>query len=182
MTRSTRRPCDGNIRPIKTEADHRALGEIAAYFEKQPSLGTPEAGRIPLRRPRSKPMKISTIPCHRPDPVEAIKAHMEMSGRTRQAPRRRAGSAPRASEILNRRRALTLEMAYRLNRQNWAIAEVPICNPIVQRAIARSYRSSFTLAVRAPQVSSQRRLAPIGLQKMFAFYLAKDISFGRYDA
>jgi HTH-type transcriptional regulator/antitoxin HigA len=54
------------------------------------------------------------------DPVDAIKAHMEMQGLTRTNLARLFESEPRASEILNRRRRLTVEMIARLANE-WKI-------------------------------------------------------------
>ena len=48
------------------------------------------------------------------DPIEAIKARMANSGRTRKDFEKIVGSSGRASEILNRKRHLTLPMIWRL--------------------------------------------------------------------
>lgn len=48
------------------------------------------------------------------DPVDAIKARMENSGRTRKDFEKLVGTSGRASEILNRKRHLTLPMIWRL--------------------------------------------------------------------
>ena len=80
-----------NIRPIKTEADYDwAIGEIAAYFENQPGLGTPEAARFDVLATLIEAYEDIHYPMSPPDPVEAIKAHMEMSAGP-EGPRRRAG-------------------------------------------------------------------------------------------
>jgi HTH-type transcriptional regulator/antitoxin HigA len=104
------------------------MGEIAAYFDKQPDLGTPEAARFDVLATLIEAYEDIRYPMSPPDPVEAIKAHMEMSGRTRKDLADVLGSGPRASEILNRRRALTLEMAYRLNRK-WGIPAELLIQP-----------------------------------------------------
>ncbi len=58
------------------------------------------------------------------DPIEAIKARMENSGRTRKDFEKLVGSSGRASEILNRRRHLTLAMIWKLVRYWGMPAEV----------------------------------------------------------
>ncbi len=58
------------------------------------------------------------------DPVEAIKARMENSGRTRKDFVKIAGSSGRASEILNRKTPLTLAMIWKLVHQWKMPAEV----------------------------------------------------------
>ena len=118
-----------NIRPIKTEADYDwAISEITAYFENQPAPGTPDAARFDVLATLIEAYEDIYYPVAAPDPVEAIKAHMEMSGRSRKDLAEVLGSGPRASEILNRRRALTLDMAYRLN-QKWGIPAELLIQP-----------------------------------------------------
>jgi HTH-type transcriptional regulator/antitoxin HigA len=118
-----------NIRPIKTETDYDwAISEITAYFDRQPVPGTPEAARFDVLATLIEAYEDIHYPMAAPDQVEAIKAHMEMSGRTRKDLAEILGSAPRASEILNRRRALTLDMAYRLN-QKWGIPAELLIQP-----------------------------------------------------
>jgi HTH-type transcriptional regulator/antitoxin HigA len=55
-----------------------------------------------------------------PDPVEAIKFHMEQNGLRQKDLAGVLGSVSRASEILHRRRALTVEMIRAVHKA-WAI-------------------------------------------------------------
>jgi HTH-type transcriptional regulator / antitoxin HigA len=50
-----------------------------------------------------------------PDPVEAIKFRMEQQGLTRKDLEALLGSRPRVSEVLNRKRSLSIAMVRRLN-------------------------------------------------------------------
>ena len=61
-----------------------------------------------------------------PDPIEAIKLRMEQRGLTRRDLGKVLGSRGRVSEILNRRRPLTLEMIRRLHRELGILAEALI--------------------------------------------------------
>ena len=52
-----------------------------------------------------------------PDPVEAIRYRMQVAGYAQADLGRLLGSRSRASEILARKRALTLDQAWRLHRE-----------------------------------------------------------------
>jgi len=58
-----------------------------------------------------------------PDPIEAIEFHMERLGLTRRDLEPYIGSRARVSEILNRRRSLTLAMIRRLTHAEYNRAE-----------------------------------------------------------
>jgi len=62
------------------------------------------------------------------DPVDAVKARIENSGRTRKEFEAIIGSSGRASEILNRRRHLTLPMIWKLARE-WDIPADVLIRP-----------------------------------------------------
>lgn len=63
-----------------------------------------------------------------PDPVEVIATHMEMTGRTRRDLVALLGSPSRASEILNRKRPLTMEMVRRFHAE-WGIPAAALIAP-----------------------------------------------------
>jgi HTH-type transcriptional regulator / antitoxin HigA len=116
-----------DIRPIKTEADYDwALAEIERYFAQEPQSGSPEADRFDVLAALIESYEAKHWPVEPPDPVSAIRYRMEQ-GHLRQADLALLlGSRSRASEVLNRRRPLTLEQAYRLHREWHIPAEVLI--------------------------------------------------------
>jgi len=116
-----------DIRPIRTDADYEwALGEVARYFEKEPNRGTPQGDRFEVLLGLIETYEAKHWAISAPDPVEAIKAQMEQTGRTQADLAVLIGSRPRASEILNRQRALTMSMIRKLSA-DWKIpAEVLI--------------------------------------------------------
>jgi HTH-type transcriptional regulator/antitoxin HigA len=116
-----------DIRPVRTEADYEwALGEVARYFEKEPKRGTPQGDRFEVLLDLIEAYEAKHWAISAPDPVEAIKAQMEQTGRTQADLAALIGSRPRASEILNRQRALTMPMIRKLSA-DWKIpAEVLI--------------------------------------------------------
>jgi HTH-type transcriptional regulator/antitoxin HigA len=106
-----------DINPIKTEADYEAtLREIEGLMDAE--LDTPAGDRLDIlatlveryedRRHRIEPIE---------DPIEFLLAYFEMSGRSRADLAELFGSRPRASEILNRRRPLTVEMIRKLSSE-----------------------------------------------------------------
>jgi HTH-type transcriptional regulator/antitoxin HigA len=105
-----------DIRPIRTEADYEwALAEIARYFDDQPEPGSPEADRFDVLATLIEAYENRHYPISTPDPVAAIAGHMEMRGLDQSDLAKVLGSRSRASEVLNRKRHLTLDMVHRLN-------------------------------------------------------------------
>lgn len=107
-----------DVRPIKTEADYDwALAEIVRYFETQPAPGTPEADRFDVLAALIEGYESQHWAIATPDPVEAIKSYMVTFGKTQGDFATLIGSRSRASEVLNKRRRLTLDMVHLLNER-----------------------------------------------------------------
>jgi HTH-type transcriptional regulator/antitoxin HigA len=103
-----------DIKPIKTEADYEAtLKEIEGLFNA--GLGTPEGDRLEILSTLVEAYEDEHYDIPAPDPVEAILYFMESRGLTRADLEPYIGSRARVSEILNRKRPLTLAMIQRLN-------------------------------------------------------------------
>lgn len=118
-----------DVRPIKTEDDYDwALTEIAQYFEHEPEPGTQEADRFDVLAALIGAYEDRVWPIEAPDPVEAIKAYMEMSDKKQSDLAELLGSKSRASEILNRQRGLTVEMIYKLSSK-WHLPADVIVQP-----------------------------------------------------
>lgn len=110
-----------DIRPIRNEADHKwALSEIAPYFENQPEPGTPEADRFDVLADLIEAYEDRHFSIDPIEPIDLIKVHMEATGRTQADLAVLFGSRPRASEVLGRKRALTLDMVHKLSTE-WHI-------------------------------------------------------------
>jgi HTH-type transcriptional regulator / antitoxin HigA len=102
------------IKPIKTEADYEAsLKEIEKLFEVEPS--TPEGDRLEVLVTLVEAYEDEHYALPAPDPIEAILYFMESRGLERVDLEPYIGSRARVSEILNRKRPLTLTMIQRLN-------------------------------------------------------------------
>lgn len=102
------------IRPIKTEADYEtALKEIERLFDAKP--GTAEADRLEVITTLMEAYEEKHYAIPLPDPIEAILYHLESRGLSRRDLEPFIGSRARVSEVLNRRRPLTMEMIRKLH-------------------------------------------------------------------
>lgn len=118
-----------NVRPIRTEADYDwALKEIEAYFEREPKRGTPDADRFDVLASLIETYEAKYWPIDPPDAVEAIRFRMGQAGLGQADLARLLGSRSRASEILRRKRPLTLEQAWKLHRE-WHIPAESLLQP-----------------------------------------------------
>ena len=104
------------IRPIRTDADHAAaLRRIDELMYAEP--GTPEADELDVLATLVEAYEDRHFPIADPDPLAAIQFRMEQLGLTRKDLEPLLGSRGRVSEVLNGRRALSLQMIRRLNRE-----------------------------------------------------------------
>jgi HTH-type transcriptional regulator/antitoxin HigA len=118
-----------DIRPVKTETDYEAaLKEIESYFDHEPEPGTPEADRFDLLALVIGDYEAKHWPIEPPDAPDAIKMRMDQAGYRQRDLAALLGSKSRASEILNRRRYLTLEAAWKLHRE-WGIPAESLLKP-----------------------------------------------------
>ena len=105
-----------DIRPIKAEADYtQDLQDIEALWGA--AVDTPEGDRLEVLMTLVEAYEAVHHPIDPPDPVEAILYRMEQQGLTRKDQEPILRSRARVSEILNRRRSLSLEMIRNLHRQ-----------------------------------------------------------------
>jgi len=114
-----------DIRPIKTEKDYQeALEEIERLFDASPE--TPDGDRLEILMALVEVYEDEHYSIPDPDPVEAISYFMESRGLTRRDLEPYIGTRARVSEVLNRKRPLTLSMIRRLNSELGISAEVLI--------------------------------------------------------
>lgn len=105
-----------HIRPIRTDADHAAaLRRIDALMDAE--AGTTEADELDVLATLVEAYEDRHFPIADPDPLAAIQFRMEQLGLTRKDLEPLLGSRGRVSEVLNGRRALSLQMIRRLNRE-----------------------------------------------------------------
>lgn len=101
------------LRPIRNEEDYEtALAEIEALWEATP--GTPEADRLDVLVMLVEAYEAEHYPIPDPDPIALLLHVMDARGLTRRDLEPYLGSRARVSEILNRKRPLSLEMIRKL--------------------------------------------------------------------
>lgn len=118
-----------NIRAVRNEADYDwALSEVEAYFLNVPALGTEEADRFDILSALIEAYEAKHWQIEAADPIDTIKYVMAEKGHSQRALADVLGSRSRASEVLSRKRPLTLPMVYRLN-SIWKIPAEPLIRP-----------------------------------------------------
>ncbi len=106
------------LRPIRTDADHRAaLAEIEALMVAGEHAGPGSAAcdRLDVLATLVEAYEAAHCPIAAPDPVSAILFMMEQKQLSRRDLEPAIGSRARVSDILNRRRPLTLPMVRALS-------------------------------------------------------------------
>lgn len=103
------------IKPIRSEADYQAaLKEIEKLIESQP--GTPEGDRLDVLVTLVEAYEAKHFPIPEPDdPAQVLEYYMESRGLSRSDLIAYLGSKERVSEVLNRKRGLSLQMIQRLH-------------------------------------------------------------------
>ena len=102
-----------NIQPIRNDRDHaRALRHMETLWGAR--TGSPAAEELEVLVTLADACEAKHHRVLPPDPIEAIKFRMEQEGLTRADLEKLIGSRARVSEILNRRRSLTVAMIRRL--------------------------------------------------------------------
>jgi HTH-type transcriptional regulator / antitoxin HigA len=103
------------IKPIRSENDYQAmLHEIETLFEAV--QGSPDGDRLDVLVTLVEAYEAKHFPIPLPDdPVAVMEYYMESRGLSRSDLIRFLGSKERVSEILNRKRNLSLEMIRRLH-------------------------------------------------------------------
>ncbi|SDD45706.1 HTH-type transcriptional regulator / antitoxin HigA [Algoriphagus faecimaris] len=98
-----------NIRPIKTDEDYNsALSRVEELWGARKD--SPEGDELDLLVTLIESYEMKNYPITPPDPIDAIKFRMEQMGMTKTDMVKYLGSQSRVSEILNRKRGLTLGM------------------------------------------------------------------------
>jgi HTH-type transcriptional regulator/antitoxin HigA len=105
-----------DIRPIRTRRDHAAaLRRIEELMDA--ATGTAESDELDILATLVQAYEDRHFPIDDPHPLDAIRFRMEQLGLTRKDLEPLLGARGRVSEVLNGRRALSLQMIRRLNRE-----------------------------------------------------------------
>jgi HTH-type transcriptional regulator/antitoxin HigA len=103
-----------NIKPIRNDEDLAlTFRRLEAIF--QADEGTPEADEMEVLVALVEGYENKYYPINTADPIDAIKFRMEQQGLTPRDLEAYIGSSGRVSEVLNRKRSLSLRMVKRLH-------------------------------------------------------------------
>lgn len=124
------------IRPIKSDEDHRAaLAEIDACWGA--AEGTEKGDRLDVLLALIEIYEAKRWPVvsgKRFDPIDVLNYAIEELGHTQAELAEHLGSRSRASEILSRRRALTVDMIHKIS-EAWKIPADLLVRPYrIERA------------------------------------------------
>jgi len=101
---------------IRTEEDYNlGLNRLEKVFNAEP--GTKEGDELEVLALLIEDYENKHYPIGPPDPIEAIKFRMDQMGMKQKDLGKILGHKSRASEILNKKRKLTLEMIRKLSRE-----------------------------------------------------------------
>jgi HTH-type transcriptional regulator/antitoxin HigA len=102
------------IKPIKTEQDYQiAIERLEIIFDAKP--GTPEGDELEVLGVLIDNYERTNFPIDLPDPIEAIKFRMEQMNYSNKDLAEVIGFKGRVSEILNRKRKLSINMIRKLH-------------------------------------------------------------------
>jgi HTH-type transcriptional regulator / antitoxin HigA len=114
-----------DVKPIRSEADYQAaLKEVERLWGTEP--GTQDGDLFEVLFTLVEAYEEQHYPILPPDPIEAIKYYMDSRGLDRRDLERYIGPSGRVSEVLSRKRPLTLAMIRKLNAGLGIPAEVLI--------------------------------------------------------
>ena len=146
---STQRLSERKVKPLRTAADHKAaLAEIERLWDAKP--GTEEGDLLEVLVVLVDAYERKHYPMLPPDPVEAIIFRMQQRGSSRKDLEGLLGiSRGRVSEVLGRKRPLSLSMIRSLNSKFDIPAEVLIAEGAVVQVKDHSRRGHSSKKRRA---------------------------------
>jgi HTH-type transcriptional regulator/antitoxin HigA len=133
------------IRPVRTERDYDdAVDEIGRLMTARP--GTADGDRLDVLSTLVEAYESEHYPIDAPDPIVLVEFAMKERGATRADLESIIGSRGRVSEVLTRRRALTLTMIRKL-KEEWGLPAKVLVQPYdlhrpAGRDVKRAARSS----------------------------------------
>ena len=114
-----------DLKPIRNEKDYeRALAEVEVLWGAK--VGTPKGDRLDILATLIEAYETEHYPMDPPDPIEAIKFRMEQQELSRKDLEEILGTRTRVSEVLNRKRGLSINMIRALHEKLGISAEILI--------------------------------------------------------
>lgn len=156
-----------NLTAIKSEADHATvLAEIEKLIDSDPVPNSSEADRLELLTLIASAYEAQAFPTNVPDAVEAIRFRMEQQDLTPRDLVPYIGSRSKVSEVLSRKRPLTLSMVRSLHERLHIPAKALIQQAELLEPTEQPNWNRFP--VRHMTARGWIEGSAIGLQKFFA--------------
>ncbi len=141
------------LRVIKTRAQHhRYLEAVRRLVRRDPDPKTPEGARLELLAVLIEAYEKEHFKFRKPDPVEALLFRMEEQGLKQKDIADIVGGKNRASEVLSRKRPLTLAMIRALHEKLGIPSELLIREPAAEYKVRRKLRPGNYAAPRSSVV------------------------------
>jgi HTH-type transcriptional regulator/antitoxin HigA len=129
-----------NIKVIKNENDYNeAMSRLSDLMNINPELNSTEDNELELLSIIIEKYERSIIPVVTPDPIEAILLRMDQLRLSRKDLEKYIGSASRVSEVLSRKKPLSLNMIRRLNVGLEIPADILIAGEVLEDSTAFEY-------------------------------------------
>lgn len=116
------------LKPIRSEADYQqALAQMERLWGA--ASGTADGDKLDILATLVDAYEAKAFPIDPPDPIDAIRFRMEQQGLSRKDLEPMIGPQPRVSDVLSRKRSLSIEMIRRLRKGLGISADVLISRP-----------------------------------------------------
>ena len=140
-----------DIKPIRNDQEYEtALAEIDRTFDALP--GTEDGDRLDILITLVEAYEEKHYAIPLPDPIEAIHFHMERLGYSRKELEPFIGSRARVSEILNKKRPLTLSMIRKLHKGMGISMEVLAQEYLIENALQAAQGSNLRRTGSTPRI------------------------------
>ena len=131
------------IRIIKSKQQYRRyLEEVDRLVAADPAPNTPEGARLELLAKLVEDYEKERFRFRKPDPIEAILFRMEQQGLRQKDIADVIGGRNRASEVLSRKRPLTLAMIRALHDKLGIPSELLIREPAAEYRVTKARRKT----------------------------------------
>lgn len=143
------------IRPIRSDDDHQAaLARIEVLWGAP--AGTAEGDELDVLAVLVEDFERHRYPVEELEPLPFLLSHMEATGRTQADLGHLFGSAPRASEVLGRRRSLSKDMILAL-QESWGIPATILIQPYAIEP--KGKKAPGIGSLKQPNAANKRRSA-----------------------
>lgn len=118
------------VQPIRNQADYdAALALVEPYFDHEPAINSEAGAHFEALVAVIDAYEARHFPIAPPDPIDAIKFHLEQRGMSASDLQSMIGTRSRVHEVLNRKRPLSMSMVRRLHAGLGIAAETLIRAP-----------------------------------------------------